>query len=181
MHDALLQKLRKQHARHWQRFGCEPPLEGLTLMMADRPSDLMRSVYRTSFCGVLQGAKVSFLGERAFRYDAGKCLIASIDLPVAAQIVEASQDRPYMAFSLAIDPAMIADLLLGEAPEPLSDTTLPPIAVTDMRGAAARVRPRRARRNEPRQLPPAFPRGNHDDADPVPETDPPADRSAYAA
>ncbi|MBV2150378.1 AraC family transcriptional regulator [Sphingobium yanoikuyae] len=109
-HDRLIEAL----ARHWARWGREPPLDGLTLMVSDRPTGLLHSLYRASFSAVLQGAKVSLLGECVFRYDAGKCLVASMDLPVTAQVVEASPERPYMAFSLAVDPAMVADLLLDQ-------------------------------------------------------------------
>lgn len=119
--DAALSRVRDLLARQWRRFGRTPPLEGMTLMVADAPSGLMHAVYRASFCGVLQGAKVSLLGERAFRYDTGKCLIASMDLPITAQIVEATPERPYMAFSLAIDPASIADLLLATADGPQAE------------------------------------------------------------
>ncbi|MDQ0512495.1 AraC family transcriptional regulator [Ancylobacter amanitiformis] len=118
MQDNPLDRPRALLRRQWQRFGREPPLDGLTLTVAPAPSGLIHSVYRASFCGVLQGAKVSLLGERAFRYDTGKCLIASMDLPITAQIVEASAARPYMAFALAIDPAMIADLVLDMAEMP---------------------------------------------------------------
>lgn len=118
MSDDLLDRPRELLWQQWQRFGREAPLEGLRLMVAQEPSGLLHAVYQASFCGVLQGAKMSLLGERAFRYDTGKCLIASMDLPITAQIVEASAERPYMAFSLAVDPAMIADLLLDAAEEP---------------------------------------------------------------
>lgn len=128
MSDDLLVTARELLLRQWRRFGRTPPLDGLTLMMTEQPSGLMHSVYRTSFCGVLQGAKVSLLGDRSFRYDTGKCLIASMDLPVTAQIVEASAAAPYLAFSLAIDPAMIAELLLEEGPAPAA-AAAPTIAV----------------------------------------------------
>lgn len=131
MSDDLLDRPRELLARQWQRFGREPPLEGLRLTLAQEPSSLFHAVYRTSFCGVLQGAKVSQLGERAFRYDTGKCLIASMDLPITAQIVEASVARPYMAFSLEIAPAMIADLLLDAADTPVA-AGLASIAVGQM-------------------------------------------------
>jgi AraC-like DNA-binding protein len=118
--------------QQWERFGREPPLDGLSLMVSDRPSGLIHSVYRASFCGVLQGAKVSLLGDRAFRYDKGKCLIASMDLPITAQIVEASAERPYIAFSLSIDPAMIADLLMDDAESAAAVPPMTTIAVGDM-------------------------------------------------
>lgn len=131
MNDDPLERPREALLRQWQRFGREPPLDGLTLMVAQEPSGFIHSIYRASFCGVLQGAKVSLLGERTFRYDTGKCLIASMDLPVTAQIVEASPARPYMAFSLAIDPATIADLLL-DTPDGAAPASLATIAIGRM-------------------------------------------------
>lgn len=104
--------LRGLLARHWHAKGRETQIDGLFLSHAEQPSDIMRSIYRTSFCVVLQGSKISLLGEQAWRYTQGQYLIASMDLPVTAQIVEASPDRPYMAFSLTIDPAMIAELVV---------------------------------------------------------------------
>lgn len=104
--------LRGLLAQHWHAKGRETQIDGLFLSHAEQPSDIMRSIYRTSFCVVLQGSKISLLGEQAWRYTQGQYLIASMDLPVTAQIVEASPDRPYMAFSLTIDPAMIAELVV---------------------------------------------------------------------
>ncbi|MCJ2185286.1 AraC family transcriptional regulator [Novosphingobium beihaiensis] len=127
MPDSRLDRLQALLHRQWTRFGHEPPLEGLSLRVENQPSDPIHLVYRASFCAVLQGAKRSFVGERMFRYDKGKCLIASMDLPATAQIAEASPDKPYMAFSLEIDPAMIADLVLEEghtAPEAAGLTTV---------------------------------------------------------
>ena len=132
MNEAHLEQPRHLLLQQWERFGREPPLEGLALRVTDRPSDLIHSVYRASFCGVLQGAKVSLMGDRTFRYNTGKCLIASIDLPVTAQIVEASPERPYIAFSLSIDPAMITDMLL-DGPEPsATEAPLTTVAVGEM-------------------------------------------------
>ncbi len=137
MDDAVLSdplaNLRDLALRQYARLGPDTPLEGLRLTVARQPSDLIHSVYRASFCAVLQGAKVSLLADRAFRYDTGKCLIASMDLPVTARIVEASEDQPYVAFSLAIDPAMIAELVLGDGVEPSAPATaLTTIAVGDL-------------------------------------------------
>ena len=101
--------------RQYRHFGRETPLDGLLLNRAEAPSGLIRSVYRPSFCVVVQGAKLSMLGDQLFRYRAGQGLLASIDVPVTARIVEASPDRPYLAFSLAIDPAMVAELLVEQS------------------------------------------------------------------
>ncbi|KIZ41726.1 MULTISPECIES: AraC family transcriptional regulator [Rhodopseudomonas] len=101
--------------RQYRRFGRETPLDGLLLSRAETPSGIIRSVYRPSFCMVLQGAKVSTLGERSFRYHAGQGLLAAIDVPVSARISEASLQRPYLAFSLTVDPAMVAGLLVEQS------------------------------------------------------------------
>jgi len=101
--------------RQWRRFGCETPLSDLALARAESPSGIIRSVYRPSFCVVVQGAKTSILGDRQFRYEAGQGLLASIDVPVTARITAASPDKPYLAFRLAIDPAVVAELLFEQA------------------------------------------------------------------
>lgn len=132
MTDSPLDRLKTLLLRQWERFGSDAPLDGLTLRVETQPSEMIHSVYRASFCGVLQGAKVSFLGERAYRYDRGKCLIASMDLPVTARIVEASPDTPYMAFSLAIDPATIADLVLEDGQGAATAASLTTVAVGEL-------------------------------------------------
>jgi AraC-like DNA-binding protein len=114
--------------RNYLRFGRETPLDGLLLNRAETPSGLIRSVYRPSFCVVVQGAKVSALSDQSFRYCAGQGLLAAVDVPVTARISEASPNRPYLAFSLAIDPAMVAELL-AEQPQ-ASAKGLPVSALT---------------------------------------------------
>lgn len=95
----------------WSRYGRVTPLEGLLLTRADAPSGILRAVYQPSVCVVVQGSKISMLGEQPLRYSAGQCLLASVALPARAQIVEASAARPYLAFSLAVEPEMVAQLL----------------------------------------------------------------------
>lgn len=112
-----LADLLDRQARH---FGRETPIEGLRLTRTVAPSEI-RSVYRPSFCAVVQGGKISMLGERAFRYGAGQGLLASVDVPVTARIVEASPERPYLAFSIEIDPAMVAGMLPALAGEPAAE------------------------------------------------------------
>lgn len=107
-----LAPLRDTIARLWQAHGRETPIAGLCLSAASAPAGPIHAVYRPSLCVVVQGAKLSLMGDRAFRYDAGKCLIATMEVPIRAEITEAGPDRPYLAFSLALEPATIADLLL---------------------------------------------------------------------
>ena len=48
---------------------------------------------------------------RSYRLDPAQFLLVSVDLPVAARIVEASPGRPYLAVRLALDSAVVAELL----------------------------------------------------------------------
>lgn len=107
-----LSPLKDLIARQWQAHGRETPVDGLLLTSVTAPTGPIHAVYRPSLCVVVQGAKTSMLGDRAYRYDEGKCLIASMEVPIRAEITRATPDRPYLAFNLALDPATISDLLL---------------------------------------------------------------------
>jgi len=89
-------------------------------------------VYRPSFCLVVQGAKATMLGDTPYFYGAGQCLLASVDLPVTARITEASVSRPYLAMSLAIDPATVAELVNGHAERLGNGSGSPAIATCDL-------------------------------------------------
>ena len=112
MENDHLAPLKELLARLWQAHGRETPIDGLFLTSVTAPTGPIHAVYRPSLCVVVQGAKTSMLGDRAYRYDAGKCLIASMEVPIRAEITRATPDQPYMAFSLALAPATISDLLL---------------------------------------------------------------------
>lgn len=106
--------------RHALRLGGETPIPGLRLTRVEAPM-VIRSVYRPCFCAVLQGAKLSVLGEQAYHYGAGQILVASIDVPVTARIMEASAAKPYLAMSLEIDVAALAELLPAAAEAGVSE------------------------------------------------------------
>lgn len=108
-----------RHARH---YSGEPPVPGLHLTRAEAPM-VIRSVYRPCFCAVLQGAKLSVLGDKAFHYSAGQILVASIDVPVTARIMEASKEKPYLALSLEIDVATVAELIPAADKAVMSEET----------------------------------------------------------
>lgn len=120
-HNACFGQLRDLVYQQWQQYGQDNALDGLRLSGAFEPSGVIRAVYQTSFCVVLQGSKVSSLGNTDFHYHSGQCLFASVNVPVNARIMAASPETPYLAFSLEIDPAMVAELLL-QHPDVLSNT-----------------------------------------------------------
>lgn len=71
---------------------------------------------------VAQGGKRIALGDRIYEYRAGQYLVASVDLPITGQFIEASRARPALGFGLILHPATVADLLLQAAPGDLPTT-----------------------------------------------------------
>src|SRR5439155_12892363 len=97
---------------------------GLRLSRFSAPSDLVALVYEPSLCVVAQGAKEVFLAGETYRLDPAQSLLVSVDLPVDARVVEASPIRPYLAVRLALDPAVVGELLAdGTAAPPLGPPT----------------------------------------------------------
>jgi AraC-like DNA-binding protein len=114
---------------------CETDLKPLTLSRFSAPTDLVALVYEPSLCLVAQGAKEVLLAEEAYRLDSAKALLVSVDLPVAARVIEASRGRPYLALRIALDSAVVGELMAdGLTASPLG----PPsrgLAVTSIEGS----------------------------------------------
>lgn len=68
-------------------------------------------IYNTSLCIIAQGVKEALLVEDRFIYSPSDYLVASVDLPVTAQVVEASPDVPYLAIKLEMTPNDILEVL----------------------------------------------------------------------
>jgi AraC-like DNA-binding protein len=98
----------------------EPPsLPGLKLMRVEALNGTVCGVYEPCVALILQGSKRVVIGDDTLVYDTRRYLLASLDLPTAATILEASPQRPYLGLGLCIDVREIADLMLGGAfPKP---------------------------------------------------------------
>ena len=68
-------------------------------------------IYDTSLCVIAQGAKKVSLVQNRYIYTPTDYLIASVDLPVVAQVVEASPKVPYLALKLEIKSNDILEVL----------------------------------------------------------------------
>jgi AraC-like DNA-binding protein len=90
----------------------DTPVQGLSLHRWETPTGPTSYMLAPSVCLIGQGRKRLFLGEDTYIYDAHRFLITSVDLPVAAQIVEASSEKPYLGLTMELDLRMIAQLLL---------------------------------------------------------------------
>ena len=84
----------------------------LTLYRMSAPSPPAHGVQKPTFCVVAQGSKLAVLGEETHLHDSSRYLLLSVDLPIMAQVVEASPEEPYLGFCLDIDPRQISLLLM---------------------------------------------------------------------
>jgi AraC-like DNA-binding protein len=91
---------------------------GLSLFRRDEPTGPMSGMYEPSICLVAQGAKRVLLGDDTYLYDAQHYLITSVHLPTVVQIIEASQEKPYLGLRLMLDLREISQLMV--------DSNLPP-------------------------------------------------------
>lgn len=109
-------------------------IPGLALLRAASPSLPMPVVYEPTLCFIAQGRKRVVLGSTTHVYDASRHLVASVDLPVSGEVIEASEAAPYLCLVLDLDMAVLSDLALrhplppsrDDAPAPgmvLADTT----------------------------------------------------------
>ncbi len=105
----------------FQKMGSIQPLEGLHLYRASLPLEPVHSVVKPSFCVIAQGSKEVLLGDSRYRYDPSHYLIATVELPRVSQVLEASQERPYLSLRLELDPTLVGSVMV-EAGHPRRQT-----------------------------------------------------------
>ena len=98
--------------RHCHRDMTTTAFPRLVLSRVNAPTALTAALYYPLLCVVAQGRKRIYLGREEFLYDPNSYLIASLDLPVSGQVIEA----PCLGATLAIDPATLAALVLEMPP-----------------------------------------------------------------
>lgn len=101
------------------RDGMLDPLPGLRLARASQPTPPVSAIFQPALCFVAQGAKQALLGREIFHYNPGNYLLYTIDLPLTAQVIEATPERPYLGFRLHLDPALVTTVLLEYESETL--------------------------------------------------------------
>lgn len=129
-HNQELVQLVDQWTREKGTF--ETSIMGLTLFRAETLTQPNSSMMDASLCMIAQGKKQVILSEEAYTYDSNHFLFTAIDLPVIAQVLEASVERPYLSIVLRLDPYVLAQIML-EAHIPFKDVN------TEKKGMAVGV------------------------------------------
>lgn len=92
--------------------------EGLTvtriprvdLCVGQASTDKAPCLYRSMICFILQGSKQVTVNDNLLNYNSEQYLISVLDLPLSGQIFDAEGGLPYVALSLVLDPAILAEL-----------------------------------------------------------------------
>jgi len=118
-----LEELKSLIARH-AREDMSTAIDGV-LLASKGHSEWSPSMSGSVMALIAQGRKRIALGDRVYDYGPGQYLIASIDLPVSGQFIDATPDQPALGFGLILQPALIAELLLQAAPGSAPAQTAP--------------------------------------------------------
>ncbi len=87
------------------------PVSGLTLYQNTVPTAPNPCTYEPSLLVVSQGQKRVDLGKQSYVFGEATFLLTSVELPIVSRVCAASVEKPYLAFFLKLDMAMVRDVL----------------------------------------------------------------------
>ncbi|WP_193195648.1 AraC family transcriptional regulator [Nostoc sp. MG11] len=85
---------------------------GIFIYQSSKPTESQVSVLKPAFCVIAQGSKDVLLNDELFHYDSGHYLISTLDLPIMSNVVEASEEKPYLNLQIDLDPALVAAVMI---------------------------------------------------------------------
>lgn len=86
------------------------PIPRLEISIGKGSGERAPCLYRSMICFILQGSKDVAIHENLLSYDPSHYLVSALDLPLSGQIRDAEDGAPYVAVSLVLDPALLADI-----------------------------------------------------------------------
>lgn len=107
------------------------PIPRVDICVGQGSTDKAPCLYRSMICFILQGSKRVALNENLLSYDSEHYLVSALDLPLIGQILDAEGGQPYVAVSLVLDPAILAELA----------ATMPPVRESEQKGIGIAINP----------------------------------------
>lgn len=101
------------------------------LCVGQGSTDKAPCLYRSMICFILQGSKRVAIHDNLLSYDSEHYLISALDLPLIGQIFDDGWGQPYVAVSLVLDPAILAELAV----------TMPPVREREQKGMGITINP----------------------------------------
>lgn len=87
-------------------------IPGVDVFRKDSPSNCVCAVYDPALCLIAQGSKTVKLGDKEIFYGPLTYMVTTVELPVTGQVVGASEEEPYLAIKMSIDPKEVAEVVL---------------------------------------------------------------------
>jgi AraC-like DNA-binding protein len=107
--------------RHTRAEGLHAtPIPALDLFRRTLPTGWAPALYEPALFFLARGAKELQIAGAIHRYDASHYVLASVDLPLICRVSEASEEAPYLALRLRIDPLVVGELM-ADGVEPPRD------------------------------------------------------------
>jgi AraC-like DNA-binding protein len=129
----LGKELVERLARAVRDDGTAEPLPGLHLARCSSATEPLHAKYLPAFCVIAQGSKEVCLGNERFQYDPAHYLLATVELPVVVQVLEASKERPYLALALELDVSVVGSVMIeGDQPSPRRPGNVKAMAVSSL-------------------------------------------------
>ena len=91
--------------------GAIQPIKGLYLFRVSSTGEPIHSVYKPCLCVVAQGSKEFFLNDERYVYDPDNYLLVTAELPLVGQVLEASNEKPYLSLLLDLDPTLVGSVI----------------------------------------------------------------------
>lgn len=88
------------------------PLKGLHFNRSSLPGEAHHSLSIPAFCVIAQGSKEVLLGNDRYQYDPMNYLLATVELPIVSQILEAFPAQPYLSLRLDLDPTLVGSVIV---------------------------------------------------------------------
>jgi len=114
--DTQLQELR-QLASQAENRRTETGIPRVAMVQGEIPEHQLAAVYDPMINMILTGSKTMTVGDRTFRYDPATYFVMSVDLPAVGSVHSSADGEPYLAVSLTLEPAIVANLL-ADLPKP---------------------------------------------------------------
>jgi AraC-like DNA-binding protein len=105
-------ELTEQIVQAIRQDGTIEPLKGVHFNRSSSPSECLHSVSVPAFCVIAQGSKEVLLGNDRYQYDPMHYLLATAELPIVSQILEASKAQPYLSLRLDLDPTLVGSVMV---------------------------------------------------------------------
>lgn len=114
--DTQLQELRHL-ASGAENRRTETGIPRVAMVQGEIPEHQLAAVYDPMINLILTGSKTMTVGDRTFRYDPATYFVMSVDLPAVGSVHSSADGDPYLAISLTLEPAIVANLL-ADLPKP---------------------------------------------------------------